>query len=112
MEEAYSREVSSAGWWPRSEPPGPSFYAYAYPEPEGYKTARVDPADATYDTTLREFVLPYDAVRDATDPDAAVLAFLESTYEAAADLGGWDRRRLEPAELPDQTPRRAWSVVR
>jgi hypothetical protein len=112
MQEAYSREVWSAGWWPRSEPPGPSFYAYAYPEPDGYKTARVRPGDGGYDAMLGEFVLPYDAVRQAHDPDAAVLAFLRSTYAAAADLGGWDRRVLEPAELPDQPPRKPWSVVR
>lgn len=111
MVEAYSREVSSAGWWPRSEGPGPSFYSYTYPEPDGYPNATVRPAGAFYDTELGEFILPYDEVRRATNPDAAVQDFLQSTYEAAADLADWDRAMLEPADLPDGPPRRPWSTL-
>ncbi|MEM7192138.1 MAG: DUF5996 family protein [Pseudomonadota bacterium] len=94
--EAYTHEVSSAGFWPGS--PGaeyPAFYAYAYPEPEGYAGAAVEPAEAFYSDTLKEFVLPYEAVRAAPDPDAALLAFLMSTYEAAANAANWDRAALE-----------------
>jgi hypothetical protein len=97
-QEAYSHEVSSAGFWPGS--PGieyPAFYAYAYPEPEGYAQAPVEPAEAFYSDTLKEHVLPYDAVRTAGDPDRALLAFLTSTYEAAADAAGWDRKALDCA---------------
>jgi hypothetical protein len=111
MEEAYSREESSVGWWPRSDPPGPAFYAYTYPEPEGYKSALVGPAGASYDTGLREFALPYDAVRRAADPDAAVMEFFQAAYEAGANLGGWDRSMLEPAVRPDRPARRPWSTV-
>jgi hypothetical protein len=75
MEEAYSREESSIGWWPTSEPPGPAFYSYMYPEPEGFKNVPVRPAAAYFDARLGEFVLPYDDVRRAADPDAAVLDF-------------------------------------
>lgn len=94
--EAYSHEVSSAGFWGGG--PGmeeASFYAYAYPQPEGFAAAKVEPAQARFDTTLGEFLLPYEAVRSSADPDATLLAFLQSTYEAAADLGGWDRAALE-----------------
>jgi len=94
--EAYSHEVSSAGFWPGG--PGceePIFYSYAYPEPAGFRTARVSPAAARFDETLGEFVLPYEAVRTASDPDAALLAFLSSTYGAAADAAAWDRDALE-----------------
>lgn len=108
-EEAYSREISSAGWWPRSEAPGPSFYAYTYPEPAGIRSAPIGPADAFFDAGFGDFILPYDAVRSSRDPDAAVLEFLESTYAAGADLGGWDRTMLEPAVHPDRPPGRAWS---
>jgi hypothetical protein len=94
--EAYSHEVSSCGFWPGAEPmPEPVFYAYAYPEPPGFKAAPVRPAEARYDTAFGEFVLPYDAVRRAPAPDAALLEFLETTYAAAADLGKWDRAALE-----------------
>jgi hypothetical protein len=97
--EAYSHEVSSCGFWPGSEQlPEPVFYAYAYPEPEGFRTARVRPGEAAYHPALREFLLPYDAVRQSASPDAALLAFLQSSYEAAADFGGWDRPALERAE--------------
>ena len=96
--EAYSHEVSSAGFWPGG--PGcerPAFYSYAYPEPAGFRKASIAPAPAAYDSGLGEFLLPYEAVRTAPDPEAALLAFLGSTYAAAADLGGWDRAALECA---------------
>ena len=111
MEEAYSREEHSIGWWPSSDGPGPSFYSYVYPEPEGFKSALIRPADAYIDAGLGEFVLPYDAVRRAADPDAAVQAFFQSTYEAGADLGGWQRSSLEPAVPPVRPPERPWSTV-
>ena len=94
--EAYSHEVSSCGFWPGNEAlPRAVFYAYAYPEPDGFKTARVRPAAAGYNADLGEFLLPYDNVRGASSPDATLLEFLQSSYEAAADFGGWDRRALE-----------------
>jgi hypothetical protein len=93
--EAYSHEVSSAGWWPGGYGMDAAFYSYAYPEPEGFKQAHVEPSEAYYHTQLREFILPYEAARQSEDPDALVLAFLQSTYEAAAELGGWDRAALE-----------------
>lgn len=94
--EGYSHECASVGWWPGGEPlKGPAFYAYSYPEPEGYAAARIQPADAYYDTTLREFILPYDAVRTASDPDALLMDFFQSTYEAGANLAAWDRVALE-----------------
>jgi len=96
MQEAYSQEVSSAGFWPGDARfPEPAFYAYAYPAPAGFADAAIRPAAARYEPTLGEFLLPYAAVRSAPDPSADVLAFLQSTYEAAADLGKWDRARLE-----------------
>jgi hypothetical protein len=96
--EAYSHEVSSAGFWPGGDPlPEPIFYAYAYPEPEGFKDFAVRPAEAYYNADFREFVLPYEAARRAPDRDRALLDFLQSTYEAAADLGHWDRAALERA---------------
>jgi len=94
QELAYSHEVSSCGFWPGDRAHG-AFYAYAYPEPDGFASWPVQPDAASYDHTLREFVLPYDAVRTAADPDAYLLSFFESTYSAAADLGGWDRAALE-----------------
>jgi hypothetical protein len=94
--EAYSHEESSVGFWPGSDMyPHAAFYAYAYPAPSGYADAQVEPGAASYDATLGEYILPYDAVRTAADPDAALLAFCQSTYNAAADLGGWDRASLE-----------------
>jgi hypothetical protein len=93
--EAYSHEVSSAGFWPGGGPvPEPVFYAYAYPEPAGFAGAPVRPPGA-YSPDLREFLLPVSAVRRAPDPDATVRDFLQSTYEAAADLAKWDRAALE-----------------
>ncbi len=94
--DAYSHEVSSAGFWPGGGPfPNAAFYAYAYPEPARFAEARVEPDAAFYSRDLREFLLPYDAVRLAPSPDETLLRFLQTTYEAAADLGGWDRRSLE-----------------
>ncbi|HMJ76403.1 MAG TPA: DUF5996 family protein [Iamia sp.] len=94
MHEAYSHEVSSAGFWPGGGAEG-VFYSYAYPEPAGFRDAAVEPAAARWDDDLSEFVLPYEVVRTAADPDAVLLAFLQSTYEAAADRASWDRPALE-----------------
>jgi hypothetical protein len=96
MELAYSHEVSSCGFWPGGTAEG-TFYSYAYPEPDGYAAWPVTPDAAYYDGDLGEFLLPYAAVRTAEEPDATLLSFFESTYEAAADLGGWDRTALEVA---------------
>lgn len=102
--EAYSHEVSSAGFWPGSDKAPPMFYSYAYPTPDGFSEALVRPEPARFDRDLGEFVLPYDAVRDSSSPDAALASFLESTYAAAADLAGWDRNALEFTEqLPPAT---------
>jgi hypothetical protein len=94
MQMAYSHEVSSCGFWPGGSAEG-SFYSYAYPEPDGFADWPVEPDAASYDTSLREFVLPYAAVRAAEEPDALLLAFFQTTYEAAAELAGWDRAALE-----------------
>ena len=94
--EAYSHEEASIGFWPGSDAyPQAAFYAYAYPAPEGYAGARVEPAAASFSSEMGEFLLTYDAVRTATDPDAMLLAFCQSTYDAAATLGRWDRGSLE-----------------
>jgi len=94
--EAYSQEVSSCGFWPGGGAiPHAVFYSYAYPEPAGYAEAKVEPAAAFYSTDLHEFILPYDAVRQSAAPDDTLLAFLQSTYDAAADLGAWNRTALE-----------------
>jgi hypothetical protein len=94
--EAYSHEVSSAGFWPGGPAlPEPIFYSYAYPEPEGFDAAPVGPERAYYNTDFKEFVLPYDAVRTSGDPDASLLKFLQDTYEAAATRAHWDRAALE-----------------
>ena len=94
--DAYSHEVSSCGFWPGGGPiPYAAFYSYAYPAPTGFEQAQVEPVDAFYSRDLGEFILPYDAVRLAPDQDATLLAFLQSTYEAAAGLAGWDRDALE-----------------
>lgn len=104
--EAYSHEVSSAGFWPGGGGvDGAAFYSYTYPEPAGFRSARVRPASAFYDDALGEFLLPYDAVRTAPDPDGTLLEFLQSTYEAAADAGRWDRPALECAEGRARVPR-------
>jgi hypothetical protein len=94
--EAYSHEVSSCGFWPGG--PGmsePAFYAYAYPAPNGFARAAIEPEAAFFSEAFGEYLLPYRSVRQAADPDTVLLRFLQSTYEAAADLGGWDRAALE-----------------
>ena len=111
-EEAYSREEFAMGWWPSSDPPGPAFYSYTYPEPDGIRIADIRPAQASWDERIGEFTLTHDAVRAAADPDAAVLDFFQSTYEAGANLAGWDRALLEPRELPTRPPKRPWSIMR
>jgi hypothetical protein len=93
--EAYSHEVSSAGFWGGGGLGFPAFYSYAYPTPEGFSDAPVQPSDAYFSSDLGEFLLPYEAVRTAADPDQAVLDFLQTTYDAAARLGEWDREALE-----------------
>jgi hypothetical protein len=95
-QEAYSHEVSSAGFWPGGGPIDyAAFYSYAYPAPEDFGAAKVKPAQAIFSKELGEFLLPYDAVCSARDPDATLMEFLQSTYDAAADLGKWDRKALE-----------------
>jgi hypothetical protein len=103
--EAYSHEVSSAGFWPGSEAfPQAAFYSYAYPEPAGFRDRAV-PAGAYFDTTLGEYILPYETVRLAADPDALLLDFLSTTYAAAADAGRWDRAALDgPLGVPGRPP--------
>jgi hypothetical protein len=94
--EAYSHEVSSAGFWPGSGPIDfPAFYSYAYPEPPGFRTTRVKPGAAFFSEQLGEFILPYDRVRTAAQPDQLLIEFLQSTYEAAANAARWDRDELE-----------------
>jgi hypothetical protein len=103
--EAYSHECSSVGFWPGGgDVTGPAFYAYAAPEPQGYAAAPVRPAAAFYDSKLREFVVMYDEIRHAQQPKAALLEFCQSTYEAGANLAGWDRAALEPtgADMPQR----------
>ena len=104
--EAYSHEVSSAGFWPGSDTfPEAAFYSYAYPEPPGFRNAAM-PAGARFDTTLGELVIPYSTVREAPDPDVLLLEFLDATYAAAASAGGWDRTSLECARGVPGQPRR------
>ena len=94
--EAYSHEVSSCGWWPGGGAfEAPAFYAYAAPQPEGFKQAKVEPSQAFYSDAFSEFVLPYDAVRESSDPEDSLLRFCQTTYDAAADAGKWDRAALE-----------------
>jgi hypothetical protein len=96
MAEAYSHEVSSAGFWPGGGGVDDAcFYSYAYPTPDGFKNAPVSPAGASFNAALGEFLLPYDNVRKAADPDATLMAFLQSTYVAAAEAANWDRAALE-----------------
>lgn len=99
--EAYSHEVSSCGFWPGGGAvPYAAFYAYAYPEPAGFADAPVEPGGAFYSTDLREFILPYDLVRQSAHPEQTLLRFLQTSYEAAADLGKWDRTALERRHDP------------
>ncbi len=100
MVEAYSHEVSSAGFWPGTGVGEACFYAYAYPAPAGFSEYRVLPAAAYFYQAMGEFLLPYDAVRTADDPDHMLLSFLQTTYEAAAVLADWDRRALERGPVP------------
>ena len=94
--EAYSHEESSAGFWPGgASAVEPIFYGYAYPEPAGFREAAILPESARFDETLGEFVLPYEAVRTSANPEAELMTFLQSTYDAAADLANWDRKALE-----------------
>jgi hypothetical protein len=94
--EAYSRECSSCGFWPGGGAvPEPAFYAYAYPEPAGFRDFPIRPAEAYYHEVMREYILPYEAVRRASRPDRMLQEFFQSTYEAAAERGGWNRSELE-----------------
>lgn len=106
MREGYSREVISAGFWPGGwmGVEEPVFYAYAYPEPAGFSDATVEPEAARYDTGIKEFILPYDAVRTSAFPETTLLQFLQSTYEAAANAGGWDRASLEREPVESKEP--------
>ncbi|MEM7021986.1 MAG: DUF5996 family protein [Pseudomonadota bacterium] len=105
-QEAYSHEVSSAGFWPGGGGiDAPTFYSYAYPTPEGFAQAQVQPDAASFHEGLGEFILPYDAVRTSKDPEATLLAFLASTYDAAADLGRWDRKALDAEIGRPRVPR-------
>ena len=106
MQEAYSHEVSSAGFWPGGNGIDyAAFYSYAYPTPAQFKSCPVKPDGASFNDTLGEFLLPYDTVRQAADPDAALLSFLQSTYEAAATAAKWDRAALECPLGVSGTPR-------
>ena len=111
MQESASREEIVVGWWPLADAPGPAFFAYTYPEPEGYRAAAVRPAGAFFDGGFGEFRLPCESLADAPNPDAAVLDFFQSTYDAGADLAGWDRTALEPSVHPGRPPRRPWSTL-
>ena len=95
--ESYSAELSSAGWWPGGNGVEAAFYSYAYPAPTGFGAARIQPKEAFFSPDMGEFLLPYEAVRTASDPAGLVRKFLQSTYEAAADLARWDRPALERA---------------
>lgn len=103
MVEGYSHELSSCGFWPGGGEEG-AFYSYAYPEPDGFQQRSVQPSAAYFSESFAQFLLPYEAVRTADDPDAALLSFLQSTYDAAAELGTWDRADLEsdPSRWADQ----------
>jgi hypothetical protein len=102
VREAYSHEVSSCGFWPGAAGVSDAaFYAYAYPEPDGFSSYPITPSDAYYSKELGEFLLPYEAVRRAKDPDATLLDFLQSTYEAAAEAGEWNRVELEYVSAPE-----------
>ena len=98
--EAYAQEVSSVGFWPgNADSPAPIFYSYAYPEPPGFGQAKVHPIDASYSPQLREFIVPYDAIRTASLPDDTLLDFAQSVYDAASTLGRWNREALDEASL-------------
>ena len=95
MQEAYSHELSSAGFWPGMGFGEPAFYSYSYPAPAGFSDAVVSPPQAFFHAGLGEFILPYEAVRSAENPEQTLLSFLRTTYEAAANLAAWDRDSLE-----------------
>jgi hypothetical protein len=95
--DAYSHEVSSCGFWPGAPGMEPFFYSYAYPEPPGYREYAIAPPEASFNSSFGEFVFPYEEMRNSVDPDEALLAFLQSTYEAAANCAHWDRAALEVA---------------
>jgi hypothetical protein len=100
MQEAYSHEVISAGWWPGGgEVKDAAFYCYAAPEPQGFASGRVSPESARYESKLGEFLLPYEDVRRSGSPSATLLDFMQSTYEAGANAGKWDRKNLERAAV-------------
>jgi hypothetical protein len=104
--EAYCQEVSSLGFWPgNAAAPTPVFYSYAYPEPPGFAGAKIQPDAAFYETKLREFILPYDAVRTGEKPDQVLLDFAQSAYDAASKLGKWDRAALEEKKPALHLPR-------
>jgi hypothetical protein len=106
-QEAYSHEVSSAGFWPGGGGIDyPAFYSYAYPAPDGFRTSQVKPEAAFFSDALGEFILPYDAVRTSADPESTLLDFLQSTYEAAANSAKWDRAALECGFGEPRRPRR------
>jgi len=110
--EAYSHQLSSCGFWPGGGTvPYPVFYAYAYPEPKEFGAALIHPGNACYDSIMREFLLPYDDVRNAQSPDAMVLDFLQSSYEAAANMGDWNRPALERTEYDLQRIKALQSTV-
>jgi uncharacterized protein DUF5996 len=98
--EADSHEQANFGFWPGGGPVDAAFFAYAAPSPDGFSGARVLPAEARWDTQLGEFILPYEAVRRSDAPREAILAFFQSVYDAAADLGRWDRAALDRAAAP------------
>jgi hypothetical protein len=105
-QEAYSHEVSSCGFWAGGEPiPYAAFYSYAYPEPAGFAASPVAPAGTFYSNELREFILPYDVVRQAASPDHPLLQFLQTTYEAAANCGAWERNALERRDACGKAPK-------
>jgi len=95
MREAYSHEQFTAGWWPGGQSIDAAFYAFAYPEPEGFSQMAIGPQAAYYHQDLGEFILPYEDVRQAEEPDEMLMEFLQSTYEVGAELGNWDRSALE-----------------
>jgi hypothetical protein len=99
MQEAYSHELSSAGFWPGTDLGEAAFYAYAYPEPDGFRSRKITPEAAYFSEALGEYILPYEAVRTAGAPDRTLLEFLQTSYESAADLAAWDRSALE-RDLP------------
>jgi len=103
--EAYSHEVSSAGFWPGGQGVDAAFYSYAYPEPQGYRDTTIRPSATYFHKDLGEFILPYESVREANDPDRMLLEFLYSTYEAAANAGKWNRAHLECHEGIPRIPR-------